>query len=67
MRFLVRGANNNGACVNFVETEQIIIYDSEDKTNTNIISYLQVRGSIPIKWKQEPDLGLNPKVLNITY
>jgi len=60
MRFLVRGADNNGNVANFAETEQIIF--AEDKEGLNIVSYLQVRGSIPVLWKQIPDLQLNPEV-----
>ena len=60
MRFLVRGADSNGNVANFAETEQIVLVDEME--GLNILSYLQIRGSIPVSWKQEPDLQLNPKV-----
>ncbi len=61
MRFLVRGADSNGHVANFAETEQIML--CEDSEGLNVISYLQVRGSIPVSWKQLPDLNLNPEVI----
>lgn len=45
-RFHVRGVNDDGAVANFVETEQVIFL--EQKT----ISYILIRGSIPIFWEQ---------------
>lgn len=44
-RFTKRGIDNNGNVANFVETEQILIFP-DGKIN----SYVQVRGSIPVKW-----------------
>jgi hypothetical protein len=58
MRLWVRGCDDNGWSANFVETEQIIVHNS--KSGTDLLSYLQIRGSIPIKWTQMPDLTLNP-------
>jgi len=63
MRFLVRGADSNGNVANYVETEQIILTDVNEEGDINLVSYLQVRGSIPLSWKQEPDLQLNPEVI----
>ncbi|EJW01239.2 hypothetical protein EDEG_00539 [Edhazardia aedis USNM 41457] len=57
MRFFSRGVNNCGYPANYVETEQLI---SDGKTVT---SYVQVRGSIPLKWKHEIGLKLNPKII----
>ena len=64
MRFLVRGADLNGFCANYVETEQVILSE-DNEGGINLISYLQCRGSIPLSWKQEPDLQLNPDVRNL--
>jgi hypothetical protein len=61
MRFLVRGSDSNGSVANFVETEQIFL--NEEQNKTNLVSYNQIRGSIPLSWKQEPDLNLNPEVI----
>ncbi|KRX00400.1 hypothetical protein PPERSA_03621 [Pseudocohnilembus persalinus] len=53
---------------NFVETEQIVI----DLENTNLAkpncsSYVQIRGSAPLFWFQEPNM-LTPKPkINLTY
>jgi hypothetical protein len=61
MRFLVRGADHNGNVANFAETEQILIHkDAENRTN--FMSYLQLRGSIPLLWVQAPNLELNPLI-----
>lgn len=67
MRFICRGIDEDGNCANFVETEQIIlIYDKYHNclgnVNYHAISHLQVRGSIPLKWKQPSSYSLVPKV-----
>merc|ERR1711981_440457 len=54
-RYYMRGLDDNGDCANFVETEQILIY------NRKIASLLQTRGSIPIYWSQRPNLYCKPK------
>ena len=61
MRFLVRGADTNGNVANSVESEEIITFkDKEGKIN--ICSFIEVRGSIPLIWEQEPNFQLNPKI-----
>ncbi|CAG2054275.1 unnamed protein product [Timema podura] len=45
-RFNVRGCNDDGHVANFVETEQAIFLDSE------ITSFIQTRGSVPLFWEQ---------------
>ena len=45
-RFNVRGANDFGHVANFVETEQVIYM------NQIVLSYLIIRGSIPLFWEQ---------------
>ncbi|KAG8227890.1 hypothetical protein J437_LFUL008204 [Ladona fulva] len=45
-RFNVRGTNDDGHVANFVETEQVIFLDSE------VTSYVQTRGSVPLFWEQ---------------
>jgi hypothetical protein len=63
MRFLVRGCDNNGYVANFVETEEAIIVTNKKAINKiEILSYLQIRGSIPLLWKQTPNLQLNPVI-----
>ena len=61
MRFLVRGADTNGNVANTVETEELLIY-KDSKNNINICSFIQLRGSIPLLWTQEPCFQLNPKI-----
>lgn len=45
-RFNVRGVNDLGHVANFVETEQVIF------VNRTVLSYLIIRGSIPLFWEQ---------------
>uniref|UniRef100_A0A6B2EEV7 phosphoinositide 5-phosphatase n=1 Tax=Phlebotomus kandelakii TaxID=1109342 RepID=A0A6B2EEV7_9DIPT len=45
-RFNVRGTNDEGHVANFVETEQVIYLD------TDVTSYVQTRGSVPLFWEQ---------------
>lgn len=61
VRFISRGADNQGNVSNFAETEQIISFMNEDYFE--IFTYLQTRGSIPYLWKQTPSLKWSPKVL----
>jgi hypothetical protein len=61
MRFFVRGGDLKGNCANFVETEQVLITEACDN-NKNIISYIQLRGSIPLLWNQYPELNSTPRV-----
>ncbi|MFH4975324.1 hypothetical protein AB6A40_002033 [Gnathostoma spinigerum] len=46
MRYLRRGINSDGNVANFVETETII------STLGHHLSYVQIRGSVPIFWSQ---------------
>ena len=61
MRFLIRGADSNGNVANTVETEEILTF-KDNEGNINIYSFLEIRGSIPLIWKQEPNMQLNPKI-----
>ncbi|BFY98337.1 hypothetical protein BsWGS_01378 [Bradybaena similaris] len=45
-RSRTRGINSSGACANYVETEQIIEF------TPHLVSFVQVRGSIPVFWSQ---------------
>jgi hypothetical protein len=60
MRFLIRGADNHGHVANCVEVEELLIYKEEGNILVN--SYVQMRGSIPLLWTQEPSVKLNPKI-----
>ena len=59
MRFLIRGADSKGNVANCVEVEEILI---QKESNIIINSFVQMRGSIPLLWTQEPTLKLNPKI-----
>lgn len=60
-RYLTRGINEEGFVANFVETEQIVIdLDVSTSIKPAYSSFVQIRGSIPVYWYQEPNL-LVPK------
>ncbi|TFK71771.1 inositol polyphosphate phosphatase [Pluteus cervinus] len=46
-RFNTRGVDDDGNCANFVETETIFT------TDQHCVSYVQVRGSVPLFWEQQ--------------
>lgn len=53
LRYLRRGIDDDGYAANFVETEQILSpVDCED--STQVYSFTQIRGSIPLFFKQSP-------------
>ncbi|KAG5890101.1 hypothetical protein JTB14_026472 [Gonioctena quinquepunctata] len=45
-RYKRRGVDENGEVANYVETEQLITYQSHE------VSFVQVRGSVPVYWSQ---------------
>ncbi|ELU14930.1 hypothetical protein CAPTEDRAFT_227829 [Capitella teleta] len=45
-RYRRRGVDETGSCANYVETEQILQFAN------HIISFVQVRGSVPLYWSQ---------------
>ncbi|KAF9006532.1 DNase I-like protein [Cyathus striatus] len=46
-RFNTRGVDDDGNCANFVETEIMF------STDHHCVSYVQVRGSVPLFWEQQ--------------
>ncbi|KAM0673959.1 hypothetical protein GVAV_002477 [Gurleya vavrai] len=64
MRFMQRGCDKKGFVANFVESEQIM-HELENKEGVfaNIVSFVQVRGSIPLKWKNKIAFKLNPTMI----
>ncbi|CAG8647511.1 7080_t:CDS:10, partial [Cetraspora pellucida] len=58
LRYQRRGVNEQGAVANYVETEQILSIKIDDSNHD--VSFLQVRGSIPLFWSQSP-YSLKPK------
>ena len=61
VRLLIRGSDSNGHVANSCENEEIIIFKDQEG-NVNIVSFVQIRGSIPLMWTQEPSLNLNPQI-----
>eukprot|EP00117_Sycon_ciliatum_P027066 scpid21982/ scgid0701/ Polyphosphoinositide phosphatase; Phosphatidylinositol 3,5-bisphosphate 5-phosphatase; SAC domain-containing protein 3 len=60
-RFLKRGTNDVGHVANEVETEQIVHDAAHLSHNTGrFTSFVQVRGSVPLFWSQDPS-GMTPK------
>ncbi|CAP24866.1 Protein CBG04077 [Caenorhabditis briggsae] len=55
-RFLKRGANPSGNVANYVETEQIVwdMASSGNVANGRFSSFVQMRGSVPMRWSQDP-------------
>lgn len=45
-RYKRRGVDEKGHCANYVETEQLIIFQNHE------LSFVQVRGSVPVFWSQ---------------
>ncbi|KAI9363018.1 SacI homology domain-containing protein [Zopfochytrium polystomum] len=55
-RFNTRGIDAAGNVANAVETEQIVVLHDSGY----IASYVQIRGSIPLFWRQVPNLKYQP-------
>lgn len=65
MRFLIRGADQNGNCANFAETEEVFLLTTKQNNvieNYKFCSFVSLRGSIPLIWTQEPNFQLNPTI-----
>ena len=56
-RYNKRGINNEGDIANDVEVEQILHKDQIQSNQYNIYSFVQVRGSIPTFWSQDPGVS----------
>lgn len=56
-RYIKRGLDEEGYAANHVETEQIVFECSTGlNANLNLSSFIQVRGSAPVYWFQEPHI-----------
>ena len=70
-RFLKRGMNSTGAVANDVETEQIVwdMYSTPAFETGKFTSYVQIRGSIPLFWSQDPStrgvVGKPPVIVDL--
>lgn len=61
LRYQRRGINDQGQVANFVESEQILrVYRDGEY---HIFSFVQIRGSIPLYWRQDPFSMKPPPVL----
>ena len=58
-RFNARGIDENGHVANFVETELIVDFNRGEAT----FGHVQVRGSIPLFWKQKQRTGNKVKLV----
>lgn len=67
-RYLKRGVNEKGRVANDVETEQIVIEDTQDGNPVRISSVVQNRGSIPLFWSQETSrLNIKPDIICMIF
>ncbi|SPO22233.1 related to SAC1 - Phosphatidylinositol phosphate phosphatase [Ustilago trichophora] len=73
LRYQRRGINESGHVANFVETEQIIYVlrslpspKSAPSLVGDVLSFVQIRGSIPLYWSQSPFSLKPPPVLERT-
>ena len=56
-RYNIRGLDSEGNVANYAETEQIVQTD-----NGKVLSFMQLRGSIPLYWTQKTNLKYQPKI-----
>lgn len=65
-RYFSRGIDAQGHVSNFVETEQIVLYDGESTGQQVVgeveLSFVQTRGSIPVYWAQVINLKYTPRL-----
>ncbi|KAI8332862.1 SacI homology domain-containing protein [Chlamydoabsidia padenii] len=65
-RYFSRGIDAHGHVSNYVETEQLIIYDGPNAklplVGNQLLSYVQTRGSIPVYWAQIINLKYTPRL-----
>ena len=59
-RFFMRGCDEGGRVANFVETEQIVVVEGSGGP-TELSSFVQTRGSMPMFWSQAPDIRYMPR------
>ena len=62
LRYQRRGIDDEGHVANMVETEMIVRAKVEDKVS--LFSFVQIRGSIPLRWSQSPYSMKPPPVLD---
>lgn len=66
-RYFSRGIDKDGNVSNFVETEQLILYDEHTAGGNQFVgqhqlSFVQTRGSIPLFWAQVINMRYTPRL-----
>ncbi|KAL5495670.1 SAC1 [Sanghuangporus weigelae] len=64
-RYFRRGMDRDGHVANFNETEQILLVDKSEKTGATTearLSFVQVRGSVPLFWAEFNNLRYKPEL-----
>ncbi|EMR08639.1 hypothetical protein PNEG_03115 [Pneumocystis murina B123] len=65
-RYFSRGIDEDGNVSNFNETEQIVLFENTNKlsgvTKQLKLSFVQIRGSVPIFWAEINNLKYKPKL-----
>ncbi|KAL5535134.1 SAC1 [Sanghuangporus sanghuang] len=64
-RYFRRGMDRDGHVANFNETEQILLVDKSEKTGATTearLSFVQVRGSVPLFWAEVNNLRYKPEL-----
>jgi len=59
-RYFKRGIDKDGHVANFNETEQIVLLEQLGKNTAEILSFVQIRGSIPLYWAEVNTLRYKP-------
>ena len=62
-RYFRRGVDREGHVANFVETEQILIVETADSNGDDAsiqLSFVQIRGSVPLFWAEINTLRYKP-------
>ncbi|ORZ39465.1 SacI homology domain-domain-containing protein [Catenaria anguillulae PL171] len=59
-RYHSRGIDDQGHVSNYVETEQVVCYQVPVDMVTHVRSYTQIRGSIPLFWRQKANSKYTP-------
>ncbi len=62
-RYFRRGIDREGHVANFVETEQVLLVDAADSNGDDAsaqLSFVQIRGSVPVFWAEVNTLRYKP-------
>jgi hypothetical protein len=60
-RYFSRGIDSNGNVSNFAETEQLLV------ANDMTYSHIQIRGSVPLFWRQVINVRYQPRLVVDTH